>query len=68
MKAQLAAAAIGLLLDGITVTTSADDPYMGESVQLIQYNAANKYFDDIGPVVDEEGKTKSLTPTDLISN
>ncbi len=58
----------GLLLDGVTVTTSGEsDPYMGETVQLVQYNAANKYFDDVGPLVDDEGKTKSLTPPDLIN-
>ncbi len=58
----------GLLLDGVTISTSGNqDPYMGESVQLIQYNANNKYFDNVGGLVNEEGKTKSFTPPDLIN-
>lgn len=58
----------GLLLDGVTISTSANsDPYMGETVQLIQYNAANKYFDSIGGLSSDEGKTKSLTPPALIT-
>ncbi len=58
----------GLLLDGIAISTSKDDPFMGETVQIIQYNANNKYFDDVGGLVDEEGKTKSITPPDLINS
>ena len=59
----------GLLLDGISITTNGEkDPFMGETVQLVQYDAANKYFNDVGSLVDEEGKTKEITPPDLINS
>ena len=41
---------------------------MGETTQLVQYDAAKKYFNDVGPLVDEEGKTASISPPDLINN
>ena len=59
----------GLLLEGITVTTSApEDLFMGETVQLIQYDAANAYFNDVGELQDFEGQTPELTPEELINS
>jgi branched-chain amino acid transport system substrate-binding protein len=59
----------GLLLEGITVTTSApEDSFMGETVQLIQYDAANAYFNDVGELQDFEGQTPDLTPEELINS
>ena len=58
----------GLLLDGTTLSTSGnDDPYMGETVQVIQFDMAKGYFEDVGKPTDFEGQTIELTPPDLIS-
>ncbi len=58
----------GLLIPGAKVTTSGtEDPYMGETVQRVQYNFAEKHFENIGEPVDFEGKTAKLTPKGLIS-
>ena len=57
----------GLLLPGITVTTDApDDPFMGETVQMVQYDAAAAHFNNVGDLIDFEGKTGDLTPEELI--
>jgi len=58
----------GLLIDGVEVNTSKDDPYMAENLQLIQYNAANAYFENVGKVIEFEGKTADVTPKDLIES
>jgi branched-chain amino acid transport system substrate-binding protein len=58
----------GLLLDGVEVNTSPDDRFLAEDVQMIQYNAANKYFENVGDVLDFEGTTPDITPEDLINS
>lgn len=58
----------GLLLDGVTVNTSPEDRFLAEDLQLIQYDAANKYFTNIGDVLDFEGKTTEVTPAGLINS
>ena len=58
----------GLLLDGVTVNTSADDRFLAEDVQLIQYDADNAYFTNVGDVLDFEGTTTELTPPELIES
>ena len=58
----------GLMIDGSTVTTSADDRYLAENVQLVQYDSAGGYFDYLGEVLDYEGQTAELTPPDLIES
>lgn len=58
----------GLMIDGSTVTTSADDRYLAENVQLVQYDAAGAYFNYLGEVLDYEGQTADLTPPDLIES
>jgi len=58
----------GLLIPGAKVTTSGtDDPYMGETVQRVQYSFEKKHFENLGDPIDFEGKTKDLTPEDLIT-
>ncbi len=58
----------GLLLPGLTVTTSApDDPYLGESAQLIRYDAAAAHFNNVGELYDFEGETIDRTPGELIN-
>ena len=57
----------GLMLKGITISTDGEkDPYMGETVQTVQYDSTKKYFNDVGGLLDFEGKTKTVTPKDLI--
>lgn len=58
----------GTLLPGITVTTDGeDDPYMGESLNLMQYSTADGYFSLVGDVIDFEGQALEFTPEDLVS-
>ncbi|MCB1037926.1 MAG: ABC transporter substrate-binding protein, partial [Acidimicrobiales bacterium] len=58
----------GLLIDGVTVNTSADDRFLAENVQMIQYDAAAEHFNNVGDVLDFEGKTADITPKDLIES
>jgi branched-chain amino acid transport system substrate-binding protein len=60
---------VGLLIDGVEVKTSPDDPYLAENVQMIQYDATAAHFNNVGTdVLDFEGKTASLTPKNLINS
>lgn len=58
---------IGLLLDSASLSSGADDKFLGESFQVAQYDAAKGYFNDIGPVTNFEGQTKGFTPVDVIN-
>ena len=42
--------------------------FLAEDVQMIQYDAANKYFTNVGEVLDFEGTTPDITPADLIES
>lgn len=58
----------GVMITGATVTTKApDDLYMGETLQLVKYDAAAKHFNNVGAPEKFEGKTNDLTPANLIS-
>jgi branched-chain amino acid transport system substrate-binding protein len=57
----------GLLLDGISVSTGPDDPFLAETVQLVQYDSTKKYFDFVGEPIDFEGKVGEITPEELIT-
>jgi len=58
----------GLLLPGVSVTTDGDeDPFMGETLQTVQYDAAAAHFNNIGDPLDYEGKTLELTPENLVT-
>ncbi len=59
-------ATTSLMLDGVSVTTSEDDQFMGESFTLIQYDGAAGHFNEIGELIDYEGQTAELTPEELI--
>ena len=59
---------VGMLVDGVEVRTSADDPFLAENLQLVQYDGAAGHFNNVGEVLDFEGKTAELTPEDLINN
>jgi branched-chain amino acid transport system substrate-binding protein len=59
---------VGLLLPDVAITTAPpEDQYMGETAQLIQFDAEKMYFEYVGGLKDYEGKTPELTPEDLIS-
>jgi branched-chain amino acid transport system substrate-binding protein len=62
---------VGILLPGSGVTTNADDPFMGERLNLVQYGFegpdARNHFTIIGDLYDFEGKTAELTPEELIT-
>jgi hypothetical protein len=56
-----------MLLPDVTVTTEApDDSFMGETVQMVQYDAAAAHFNNVGDLIDFEGQTPDLTPEELI--
>lgn len=63
----------GVLLPGVSVTTSADDPYMGETVNIQQYTfegeGGNNHFEFVGDLLSFEGEAGSpdITPDDLIN-
>jgi branched-chain amino acid transport system substrate-binding protein len=57
----------GLLIEGAPVNTSPEDRYLVENVQLIQYDAENAYFTNVGDVLDFEGQTVELTPEEMIA-
>lgn len=58
----------GVMITGAKVTTKApSDLYMGETLQLVQYDAAEKHFNNVGAPQDFEGKTVSLTPAEQIT-
>ncbi len=62
---------VGLLLPGVSVTTSEDDSFMGESLLLAQYEYAGdgqrNHFVPQGELVSFEGETADVTPEDLIT-
>ena len=58
----------GMMVDGAVVKTGPDDQFMAESLQLVKYDAAAKHFNNIGDLIDFEGKTAEHTPKDLIEN
>lgn len=62
---------LGVLLPGVSISTSPDDAYMGETLQLAQYNFQGEnernFFELLDEPVDFEGETAELTPEDLIT-
>jgi branched-chain amino acid transport system substrate-binding protein len=58
---------LGLALDGVKLKMSEDDAFLAENLQLVQYDASNSYFENVGEVIDFEGQTAELTPEDLIT-
>jgi branched-chain amino acid transport system substrate-binding protein len=58
----------GLLIPGIEVNTSPEDRFLAEDVQMIQYDASKKYFENVGDILDFEGTTTEITPKDLINS
>ena len=59
---------VALQLPGSTWNTSAKDWFIGEDFQLIQYSVAEKHFDPVGSLVDDDGKTAGLSPASLLDS
>ncbi|MGH9211334.1 MAG: ABC transporter substrate-binding protein [Acidimicrobiales bacterium] len=59
---------VGLMLPGTGVLTDSDDGdvFLGDRLNLVQYNFAETHFQPVGDVYDFEGETESITPEDLI--
>jgi hypothetical protein len=58
---------VGLQIPAAKWNTSADDWFIGETFQFIQYDANAKYTKPVGPLTDDDGKTAELTPEELIN-
>ncbi|MEO6988915.1 MAG: ABC transporter substrate-binding protein [Aquihabitans sp.] len=59
---------IGMIVDGVKVKMSADDAFMAENVQMVQYDAAAAHFNNVGEALDYEGKTREISPEDLVDS
>jgi branched-chain amino acid transport system substrate-binding protein len=58
---------VGLQLPGSKWSTSANDWFLGEDFRLIQYNVSQGHTNFIGPLIDDSGKSASLSPTALLN-
>ena len=59
---------VALQLPGSTWNTSAKDWFIGEDFQLVQYNLKETHFDPIGSLINDDGKTASLSPSSLLNS
>src|SRR5690606_19601227 len=59
-------ATTSLMLDGVSVSTSEDDQFMGETFTLIEYDGAAGHFNEIGELIDYEGQAAEFTTVELI--
>jgi len=58
---------LGFMPPGAKFNTSANDWYLGETYNLVQFSYAKKYFADISPLIDDDGKTAEISPSSLIN-
>ncbi len=58
---------VGLQIPAAKWNTGADDWFIGETFQFIKYDATAGHTDPIGPLTNDDGKTASLTPAELIN-
>jgi branched-chain amino acid transport system substrate-binding protein len=59
---------IGLQIPNATWTTSADDWFIGETFQMIQWDATAGHSEPLGSLIDDNGKTASLSPPVLLAS
>jgi branched-chain amino acid transport system substrate-binding protein len=59
---------IGLQIPNAKWTTSASDRFIGETFQMIKYDAKAKHTNPLGPLIVDDGKTASLSPHDLLNS
>jgi branched-chain amino acid transport system substrate-binding protein len=58
---------VGLQLPDAQWTVDADDWFLGEEFNLVQYSTADGYFKIVGDLHKLDGKTASITPPALIN-
>jgi ABC-type branched-subunit amino acid transport system substrate-binding protein len=58
---------VGLQLTDSTWSTSAKDWFVGETFQLIKYDATAGHSVNVGPITDDNGKTAALSPKVLLT-
>ncbi len=58
---------VGLQIPAAKWNTNANDWFVGETFQLIKWDATAGHSDPIGPLTNDDGKTASLTPAALIN-
>lgn len=58
---------IGLMLPGQSFNTNADDWFLGETFNLVQYDKAKGFFAAVGDTIDLDGQTADFTPSELIN-
>jgi branched-chain amino acid transport system substrate-binding protein len=58
---------VGLMFEGQTFVTNAEDRFVGESFHLVQYANADGFFKQVGELTDENGNTPDYTPEELIN-
>lgn len=59
---------VGLMVPGATFNVGADDWFLGETFNLVQYSFAKGYFEVLDGPIDLDGQTATLTPDDLINS
>jgi branched-chain amino acid transport system substrate-binding protein len=58
---------VGLEIPAASWNTAANDWFVGETFQFIQYDAVAGHTRPVGPLTNDDGKTASLTPASLIN-
>jgi branched-chain amino acid transport system substrate-binding protein len=58
---------VGLMVPGATFNLGADDWFLGETFNLVQYSFAKGYFEVVEGPLDFDGQTTTVTPDDLIN-
>ena len=59
---------IGLQIPNATWTTSASDWFIGETFQMISWDAAAGHSDPVGPLINDNGKGAALSPPALLNS
>lgn len=59
---------LGMTVDGVKIKMSDDDAFMAENVQMVQYDAGEAHFNNVGDILDYEGRTREITPEGLVDS
>ncbi|MDZ4825711.1 MAG: ABC transporter substrate-binding protein [Actinomycetota bacterium] len=58
---------VGLMLPGATWSVGADDWFLGEQFNLVQYSAADGFFSAVGDLKVYDDQTEEVTPESLVN-
>ena len=58
---------IGLMVPGAVFNLNADDWFLGETFNLVQYSFSKGYFEVVDGPLDFDGETTTVTPDELIN-